>query len=69
MGSSEDNIQMNVGKRLPQMWGFRVGIWDEKKKTPPQNGRGSSDADTAYINPSSIARLTAARRLLTLSLL
>jgi hypothetical protein len=25
LGSVDDNIQMNVGRCLPQMWGFHVG--------------------------------------------
>ena len=70
-----DSIQMDVGRCLPHMWGFGVGICGEDAKTPPEKYGGVyrntlfSSAFLAYIKPSSVARLTAARRLLTLSLL
>jgi hypothetical protein len=56
------------------MWGFMWGYLEKKPKPRQRNMAGFveylvSRGFLAYIKPSSIARLTAARRLLTLSLL
>lgn len=79
-GSIEYNIQINMGRCRPHVWGLiwgymetLVSVTGDKKTLPNQRWNagwaGLNKILNGYIKPNSTARLTAARRVLTLSLL